>query len=237
MSVGARSGLVSAALAGALAGCAPPPQDDPLFPLAAGHRWTYRVTTARDDGEPRVESLTLEARGAERIGDAPAWRRQTDGGIDYWLRSDASGVYRVASRQPLDRAPRLDEPRRYVLQRPYAVGTQWQASTTAYLLERRNEVPRQLSRTHPSLPMVYRIGALDQRVETPAGRFDGCLRVDGRAEIRLYTDAVRAWSPVPLLTTEWYCPRVGLVRLERQEASPSKLLNGGALTMELTAWR
>jgi hypothetical protein len=42
---------------------------------------------------------------------------------------------------------------------------------------------------------------------------------------------------VPMLTREWYCPGVGLVRVERAEVSPSKFIVGGTLTMELTAWR
>jgi len=229
--------LLLVAVAAVIAGCDPAPQDDTLFPLAAGHRWTYRITTHRDDQAPQVESITLATRGPQRIGDAPAWRRHADSGIDYWLRSDSSGIYRVASKRPLEREPRPDEPPRYVLRAPYAVGTQWRGSTTAYVLERRNEVPRQLSRSHPSIPIAYRIDALDQRVETPAGRFDGCLRVQGRAEVRLYIDATRTYGEVPLLGTEWYCPGVGLVRLERNEASPSKLLLGGTLVMELTAWQ
>ena len=221
----------------ALAACGSSAPDDALFPLAGGHRWTYRVTTAFDESEPRQETLTFFGRGVETVAGEPAWRRHSDSGLDYWLRSDATGIYRVAAKGPLDRQPRKDEPRRYVLQKPYAVGTQWQASTTAYVLERRNEVPRELSRVHPSLPMTYRIDALNQRVETQAGRFDGCLRVQGKAEIRLYVDAAFAYREIPLTTTEWYCPYVGLVKLERKEPSPSKFIVGGRLEMELTAWR
>ena len=84
--------------------------------------------------------------------------------------------------------------------------------------------------------MRYRIEAVDQRVQTPAGNFGGCLRVQGRATIKLFVDAVGRWDDVPLTTSEWYCPDVGLVRLERKEPSPQKLMRGGTLTMELTAW-
>jgi hypothetical protein len=42
---------------------------------------------------------------------------------------------------------------------------------------------------------------------------------------------------VPVTTQEWYCPGVGLARVEREERSPSKFTVGGTLTMELAAWR
>ena len=36
--------------------------------------------------------------------------------------------------------PKGDIPPRYVLRQPYVVGTQWEASTVAYILQRRNSV-------------------------------------------------------------------------------------------------
>lgn len=226
-----------AALA-ALGGCAERPAYDALFPLAAGHRWTYRVSTVIDeDGSTRRETIVLANRGAEPLDGEPAWRRRSDAGNEYWLRSDATGIYRVAARGPLDAAPRHDNPRRYVLRKPIAVGTTWEASTLPYVLERKNELPHALRHTLKPLPMVYRIDALDQRVDSPAGGFDGCVRVAGRAEVRLYVDALFQWRQIPLDTLEWYCPGVGLVRLERKEPSPTKFMVGGTVTMELVSWQ
>ena len=44
--------VIAAALM--LGACAPAPQalPDDYFPLADGHAWTYRMTTARDDDVP-----------------------------------------------------------------------------------------------------------------------------------------------------------------------------------------
>lgn len=232
--------VATLAVSAMLAACGPAPAaGDSLFPLAEGRSWTYRVTTAPDDSaEPtRREQLTLHNRGSDSIDGAPAWRRRSDSGVDYWLRSDASGTYRVASKSDVERNPRLDGAPRYVLQKPYVVGTQWASSTTAYVLERRNEFLKELRHSTKPVAMNYRIDAVDQRVQTPAGNFDGCLRVLGRAEIKLYVDVAGRWDAVPLTTLEWYCPNVGLVRLERKEPSPSKLMRGGTLTMELTAWK
>ncbi|MEQ1683904.1 MAG: hypothetical protein ABL916_09660 [Burkholderiaceae bacterium] len=221
-----------------LAACGAAPGNDTLFPLAEGKRWTYRVSTVIDEAEwTRRETLVLANRGSDTIDGAPSWRRRSDAGIEYWLRSDATGIYRIASRNPLEREPQLDKPRRYVLQKPYAVGTEWEAPTTAYVLARKNEVPREVRYIHKAFPMHYRIEALAEKVKTPAGEFEGCLRVSGRAEIRLYVDAMFQWRDIPLATLEWYCPGVGLVKLERKEASPTKFMVGGTVTMELTSWQ
>ena len=213
--------------------------DDALFPLGEGHRWTYQVSTAVDEADAASESLVLRTQGTDTIDGAVSWRRRSDSGIEYWLRSDATGVYRIASRNPLEREPQLDNPRRYVLRKPYVVGTEWVAPTTTYVLARKNELPREVRyiEKFKALPMTYRIEALDEKVKTPAGEFEGCLRVAGRAEVRLYVDALFQWRDIPLATLEWYCPRVGLVRLERKEPSPTRFMVGGTVTMELTSWQ
>ena len=221
-----------------LAACGAAPSDDALFPLAAGRHWTYQVSTLIDETDtPERATLVLANRGSDTIDGATSWRRRSDSGIDYWLRSDATGIYRIASRNPLERDPQLDKPRRYVLQKPYVVGTEWEAPTTAYVLARKNQLPREVRYTHKAFPMHYRIEALAEKVQTPAGNFEGCVRVAGRAEIRLYVDAMFQWRDIPLVTLEWYCPGVGLVRLERKEPSPTKFMVGGSVTMELTSWQ
>jgi hypothetical protein len=231
--------LCATVLSVLLASCggAPP---EPLFPLEAGRRWAYQLTTAYEGGELDAvrERLELRSRGAVDFGGAAAWKRTSSSGAAYWLRRDDSGVFRVASQGPLDGAPRDDGAARYVLKRPYAVGTAWEASTTSYVLRRRNEFPpelRHLAR-YRTLPMKYRIAALDEAVETRAGRFGGCLRVDGSGEIRLYVDEQLAFRDVPFTTREWYCPGVGLAKLERVEHSPTRFVVGGTVTMELVEY-
>lgn len=232
--------LFALGLAGALAACSQRP-DAALFPLDAGRSWTYDVATVFDDPALPVERerLVFSAHGAETLDGAPAWRRSSSSGNDYWLRADGSGIYRVASRNPREATPRADMPPRYVLRQPYAVGTAWSVTTTSYVLRRRNEFPRELRHLarYKSLPMRFRVDALDQAVQTPAGMFKGCVRVRGDAEILLYSDVTFDWRNVPLTTREWYCPDVGLVRVERSEPSPTKLITGGSQTLELVQWR
>ena len=224
-----------------LSGCTPTPTGTQMFPLDAGRSWTYRLVTTFDDASllPERETLVLSARGSEPLKGEALWRRRSSAGTDYWLRSDDSGIARVASQGALDLEPQADKPERYVLRKPYVVGTAWSATTTSYVYQRRNESPRELRhlKRYQSLPMKYRIEAINELVKTPAGEFTGCLRVGGRADIRLYVDEQFTWKDVPMLTREWYCPGVGLVRVERAEVSPSKFIVGGTLAMELTAWR
>lgn len=225
-----------------LKGCSSPAGDEPLFPLEAGRSWTYNVITSTDDPgvAPYSDTLQLETYPSGTVLGQVALRRRSSSGSEYWLKSDATGVYRIASRGPLDVVPQIDTPPRYVLRKPYAVGTEWVASTTAYVLQRRNEFPRELRylQRYKSLPMKYHIEALGQTVKNlNGGQFTGCLKVQGRADIRLYVDELFVWREVPITTREWYCPGVGLARLEREERSPSKFIVGGTVTMELTAWR
>ena len=37
-----------------------------------------------------------------------AWHRRSDTGLDYWLRADATGIYRVAAKSDVDAEPKPD---------------------------------------------------------------------------------------------------------------------------------
>lgn len=223
----------------ALAGCGRSPEGQAWFPLEAGHRWTYTVTTRSGADAAERERVTLRTLGTETLvlDDKPAWQRRSDSGVSYWLRADAGGIYRVASKSDMQAEPVADAPGRYVLKAPYAVGTQWQAATTTYLLMRTAEYPRELKHSHPAIPMVYEIEAVDDAVQTPAGRFSPCLRVRGSAMVRVFVDAISGYRDQPLTTVEWYCRGVGLVKLERSEPSTSPMLVGGSRVLELESWQ
>lgn len=232
-----------AATAFALAGCGAPGAGDSLFPLDAGRRWEYAVTA-----EPEAEALPAErsglvitARGEDRIDLASgqhvrAHRRDTDAGASWWHVQDAHGTRRVAEKHELEAEPRPDPGGRWVLKAPVAPGTNWQVPTTTYLLKRRNDFPPELRHVHPPVPMAFTIEAVGEAVTAPAGRFEGCVRVRGEARLRL-ADPVAGWRDVPLVALEWYCPGVGLVRLERHELARSPFYSGGRVTMELVAWK
>ena len=101
--------LLAPALA-VLGGCSGSGGESALFPLADGHRWTYRVVTTYSNPVllPERDQLVLSSRGSSPLGSGQAFRRSNNNGTDYWLRSDATGIYRVASKGPLDVAPQAD---------------------------------------------------------------------------------------------------------------------------------
>lgn len=231
----AQIGALAAALG--ISGCAPQSPSAELFPLEAGHHWVYQQQTEMEDGRSESRWLQLASLAREDYEDQPAWRRRSDDGIDYWLRRDESGVYRVASKSELQDEPQKDETRRYVLKEPLAVGTEWQAGTVAYLLERRQGgFPPELRHEGKPVAMRYTIEALDEAVAVPAGRYEGCLKVRGTATLKLYADPTTGWRDLPLTTQEWYCPGPGLVKLERDEPARSPFLIGGRVTLELHSW-
>jgi hypothetical protein len=230
--------VIAAVVASLLAaGCSRPASTASLFPLEGGHRWVYEVRTAWDGEKVERETRVITTEGESSLDGASAWRRRSADGVEWFLRADDSGVYRVASKTDLEAEPQPDKTPRYVLKAPLRVGTSWQATTPAYLLRRRAEFPPEIRHTHAPALMTYTIDSLEDTVEVPAGRWDNCLRVAGRASLRLFADPVAGWRDMPLVTTEWYCRGPGLVRLVREEAAQSTFLTGGTMTLELISWQ
>lgn len=233
----ARAALLAAAVLALLAGCKEPPGSS-LFPLEEGRRWTYRLSSEWENDTRERETVVLSNLGRDSaLESGSAWHRRSDTGLDYWLRADATGIYRVAAKSDVDAEPKPDPTPRFVLKAPIAVGTSWQTTTTTYLMRRNSEFPPEIRHAHPSVPVVWTIEALDDRVEVPAGRFEQCVRVKGLALLRLFADPVNGFKDMPLTTLEWYCPGVGLVKVERREPANSTFLTGGTMTMELMEWQ
>lgn len=230
--------LACAAATPWLAGCGQPLPQASLFPLEPGRQWVYDVTSAWENDTVESETRTITTEGEDTLPQGGrAWRRRSADGVDWWLRVDDGGVYRVASKSDLDEAPTPDAVKRYVLKAPIAVGTAWQATTTAYLLRRRQDFPPEIRHSHPAVVMTYTIEALDDAVNTRAGRFERCVRVGGQAVLKLFADPVVGWRELPLTTTEWYCHGPGLVKLVRKEPANSTFLVGGTQTLELLQWQ
>ena len=222
----ALSGLV-------LVGCSPS-TDKAWLPLDVGLTHHYTVTQTSE--EPiEAQHWTLKMLRTEQRDGVTEFIRHHSEGVAYHLVADAQGVKRVATRLDTDTEPQPDKEPRWVLKMPYVVGTEWSTPTVPYLINRRNEYPKELKNTHSAL-MTWRIEALDDEVKTAAGNFKPCMRVLGQAQLNLYTDPVNGFTDVPLISREWYCKGVGLVKFEREEKIASTFLLGGTLKAELTDW-
>ncbi|WP_235971968.1 hypothetical protein [Aquariibacter albus] len=234
-----RHGLALLATALLLTGCERAPRGSEFFPLDGQRVWTYRVITEREDETREVETLTLRTLGKETLDDVAAkkagdaWRRRSDSGVDYWLRSDETGIYRVAAKSDLQADPQPDAHPRYVLKQPYAEGTNWIGETAPYLLLRTQDWPREIRHVHPVLPINYAIVATAVEVKVNGKVYSDCLKVEGRGALHLFVDPVAGFRDVPVLQREWFCPGSGLVRLEREELTGSRYTYGGRLLMEL----
>ena len=222
-----------------LAGCKPGDDRLSYFPLAPGAHWTYSVQTEADGAASRRQQ-TISVLDERRYDGRPLFIRRSETpdniGIEYWLRAQPDGIVRIAQRMDLEELATLDAAPRTVLKLPLAVGTSWSAPTVPYTVMRKNDYPRE-AKYGRGMSMAYTVEALEERLTVPAGSFEHCARVVGRAELTLFTDPVRGFSKVPVTTTEWYCRGVGLVKLERQESLATMFYTGGKVVMELVRYR
>lgn len=203
------------------------------FPLDEGWLWTYRVS----EHNPLVQRrrpLTLENLGTRELDGQRYWRRRSSEGNEYWLEVVGDGVQRRGVRTWLDAEPARDEPAQTVLPARLVAGAEWNAQTRPYILERalpfRERFAQDDSKT---VDLRMRLASLDDRVEVPAGTFEHCLRVEGHGHLYVLADARIGASEVPVAQTEWYCPDVGLVKLQRRETLATEQIVGGEITLEL----
>ena len=220
-----------------LAGCGKPQGPASLFPLEPGRRWVYDLKNEWENNQVEHERRVITTEGEDQLASGPAWRRRSADGVDWWLRVDDGGVYRVATKSDVEDEPRVDKQRHYVLKAPVATGTGWQTLTTTMLLRRRAEFPPEIRHSHPALPMTWAIESLDDKIDVRAGRFERCVRVKGQALVKLYADPVTGWRELPITSTEWYCHGPGLVKVQRREIANSSFLLGGTQTLELIEWQ
>lgn len=234
--------LLSVCALVSLTGCDQPAKDNPLFPLAAGKQWTYQIETVYDAPDAKTTTHTLEIRnlGSAQLSDgSQAWVRRSNNGHEYWLVTDSTGISRVALKSPSKEQAVMDFEPRTVLPTGLVLGSTWTNTTVPYFLRRRNEKPaefRYLDK-YKDLPMVFKVVNLDTALQTPAGNFEHCVRVDGSMEMMLWNDEAFAYKPTPILSREWYCPGVGLAQVERDEPTTAKLFQGGTMRMRLLSYR
>jgi hypothetical protein len=225
-----------------LSACDQPAKDNPLFPLAAGKQWTYQIETVYDAPDAKTTSHTLEIRnlGSAQLSDgSQAWVRRSNNGHEYWLVTDNTGIHRVALKSPTKEQAVMDIEARTVLPAGLAVGNTWTNTTVPYFLRRRNEKPAEFRylNKYKDLPMVFKVVDMDAALQTPAGNFEHCVRVDGSMEIMLWNDDAFAYKPTPIVSREWFCPGVGLAQVERDEPTTAKLFQGGTMRMRLLSYR
>ena len=232
-----RALFFSAALLAMLGGCSKPAHDNPFFPLQEGRSWTYKIEIAYDDPDGHIDSstLTLTNMGSMLLNGTETWRRRSDTGNEYWLRADESGVRRIASRTPVDKSAVLDQAPRTVIPAKLTPDAKWSVPAMPHFLRRRNEWPPEFKYVdrYRNLTMDYSIEATDQKVSVAAGDYTGCVQFKGVSKIMLWVESDMSYKEMPIFSLEWYCPDVGLVKLERREPTTARLFQGGVMRMTL----
>jgi hypothetical protein len=121
-----------------------------------------------------------------------------------------------------------------VLPASLAPDARWRQRTPVRVLEKTGPPQETLFRVQTSLPVDYRIAAVDETLQLPAGRFSGCLRVEGSGRISVHLGNYLGVSQVEVQVAEWYAPGVGLVRQTIEERTNKPALDHGRLLLELT---
>ncbi len=219
-----------------LAACGQHDAGERLFPLEPGREWQYRVVRTTMDG-------TRELRHVVRAVDVPpgselsGLRTTLDGRRLRYVRTaeglfrlgdDATGGARRAG--PASGAPRL------VLPDATAPGTTWQSPEVTSVLENTGPPWETLFRITVPVAMHYEVVRDDATIETPAGRFDNCLLIEGRGSTNADVGNYIGHAAIEIRSREWLAPGVGLVRLERDERTDATALSTGRLVMELDRW-
>ncbi len=217
-------------------GCNSKPSADDYFPLNPGLHWEYQVETDLRE-RTLTDRLHVDTLDATTLGTETAQVRRTSDGTDYYVTQRADGIYRIGKRTIVEQAPQADTPARMILPLPLQVGKNWSTLTQSYTVHRviPNIEPPERSTLH--FNMTYELAATDETVTVPAGTFAHCLRVDGQATLSLYADAKLGFHNFDATSREWYCPSVGLVKLERVEPLESEVFKGGKVTLELVGFQ
>lgn len=218
-----------------LIGCGP---KSTYFPLEKGRTWSYVMRYERPDGKTQ-EVMQIRTLGKADYADAKgasetAYVRRTSSGTDYYLSVKPDGVYRVAKRVVVQFDPVADAKPRLVMPmgKNLRIGYSWAMETQPMLIQWQGTFAEANGSVKP-FDMTYQVAALDDTIDTPAGHFTHCIRIEGEGKITIYANPASGYQEVLINQREWYAPGVGLVRLERDEPLNMDIIKGGKAVMQL----
>ena len=221
----------------ALASCTKVAGND-YFPLGEDTAWTYSLDFVMPDGKNKKQiSIRTLGESSFKTEDAKVDGvvRRTSDGTEYFVQERDDGFYRVGKRVVVETKPQADKAARLILPKGknLRVGYTWTLDTSPYVM---HWMPPFIEANGSIKPfdLVFEIASLDETVETPAGVFEKCIRVDAVGKMVFYADASLGYQEILINHSEWYAPGVGLVKLERDEPLNTDIMKGGKVTMLLT---
>ncbi|MGI9230087.1 MAG: hypothetical protein ACR2P9_09560 [Gammaproteobacteria bacterium] len=196
-----------------IAGCDEPPALE-YFPLQEQMEWQYQIskTILNESFTQRSIIRSLEH---TMVDGRKLYPQILANGKRYHFFVTDQGIHRLAQ----DNATTS-----LILKFPLQAGTEWTEPTRLFLFT----LPKnpsgadriqsdEMFKLSDGLQLDYEISSLDETVESQAGRFYNCLRVDAIGLLRLPGRMMLGVRTIKVRDTEWYCPGVGLVKKIRQE--------------------
>jgi hypothetical protein len=190
--------------------------DGSYYPLKQGMTWKYGSSL----GTMLVENLAPQQLAGKTV------TPQRVGRDLVFVVDDDTGIYDFAKQSPTDVEPQLLSPPYYqYLQKPIAVGTNWEEKSETQMFQKKVSLMRRCT-----------IDMVDDVVTVPAGTFKNCVRVTCTGSALVPVEN-RGAAEVTMETYSWYAPGVGRVRWLNKEKSNNPLFGpGGEFFVELASF-
>ncbi len=200
------------------------------FPLSSGWSWYYRLDVNSDDGRHVVLKDAVINLDPVMVQAGPAVPRQTATGNLYFYAQSDDGVQRLAY-ELKGETGLIEPPVQWLFKLPVDSDQTWQIQTQPFLLIGRTP-PLIGMRPEEDVTLTMRAVSTKERVRTPAGFYENCLRIHGTGSFLFVGDSRVPPIHVGVEQTDWYAPGVGLVKSVRRESSDS--LSFGSVTVSRT---
>ena len=197
-----------------LAGCERQASD--YFPLEENLVYEYSILQTVN-AEIHQARLIIANLPAISTGDEIFYPRRTAAGTMLYFQKRPGGIYYLGDPGVAGHI---------ILKYPLLQNTTWRSASDVYVLKNRHESfagGEAFISLGGMLSLNYRIAGLHDLVQTPAGRFENCVRVEASGSMRV-EERTRGITSINIEQTEWYAPDIGLVKMTRKEYTiPEKI--------------
>lgn len=211
-----------------------------FFPLKSGKYWNYDVEILPNIEDkvfykknsfslPKV-SLKLNDKILNNI--YPILRE--DNSI-YYYSKNVNGVYREAIQFNNNSSIISESKRKLVLKYPIKVGNKWSSQSKTFLILRR--YPYFDYRATTDFKINYEIKSVNETIKVPAGKFNNCIRLEGKGNATFIGDREIGLIKISINTTEWFAPGVGLIKTIRNEETDSDLFGKSKMVQVLNDFK
>ncbi|MEE3206492.1 MAG: hypothetical protein VX232_01575 [Pseudomonadota bacterium] len=213
------------------------------FPLTEGLQKSYKIVVKFENEPPvryrifstflkKIKMTNENSPNKEIVQVTPMLRE--DASVFYYHKN-SNNIERIAY-QPLGKQAVLyEEEPRYVIKYPIKKGVMWKSPSKTYLLlkhypyyNKRITVPFKLSST---------VEEINETVRVPAGTFKNCLKIKSIGETTFIGERGIGDVKVQVENTDWFSPKVGLIKTTRTEITSTDLYGKNKLTKELESYK